>query len=56
MGASEKHEEEAIRRAVDFSTTARYQTVGYQTVGWSGLPREGRFWERKSGPAEIHYL
>jgi len=27
MGASEKAEEEAIRKAVDFSTTARCQTV-----------------------------
>jgi hypothetical protein len=27
MGASEKDEEEAIRKAVDFSTTARRQTV-----------------------------
>jgi hypothetical protein len=27
MGASEKDEEEAIRKAVDFSTTATRQTV-----------------------------
>jgi hypothetical protein len=27
MGASEKDEEEAVRKAVDFSTTARRQTV-----------------------------
>jgi hypothetical protein len=27
MGASEKDEEEAIRKAVDFSTTARRQTA-----------------------------
>ena len=33
MGASEKDAEEAIRKAVDFSTTARRQTVD-----WSGLP------------------
>ena len=32
MGASEKDEEEAIRKAVDFSTIARRQTVD-----WSGL-------------------
>ena len=51
MGASEKDEEEAIRKAVDFSTTARRQTVD-----WSGLPCEARFWERKLGPAEPHYL
>ena len=22
---------------------------------WSGLPREGRFWEWKLGPAKAHY-
>ena len=49
MGASEK-DEEAIRKAVDFSTTARRQTVD-----WSGLPCEGRFWERKFGLAKAHY-
>ena len=32
LGASEKDEEEAIRKAVDFSTTTRRQTVD-----WSGL-------------------
>ena len=36
MGASEKDEEEAIRQAVDFSTTARRQTVD-----WSGLTLRG---------------
>jgi hypothetical protein len=52
MGASEKdEEEEAIRKAVDFSTTARRQTVD-----WSGLPCEARFWDWKSGPAKAHYL
>jgi hypothetical protein len=25
-------------------------------VDWSGLPCEGRFWERKLGTAEEHYL
>jgi hypothetical protein len=30
MGASEKDEEEAIRKAVDFSTAARRQTVRRQ--------------------------
>jgi predicted metalloendopeptidase len=40
LGASEKDEEEAIRKAVDFSTTARRQTVN-----WSGLPCEARFWD-----------
>ena len=49
--ASEWDEEEAIRKAVDFSTTARRQTVD-----WSGLPCEARFWERKLGPAKVHYL
>ena len=34
MGACEKDEEEAIRKAVDFSTTARRQTVD-----WCGLAR-----------------
>ena len=38
MGASEKNEEEAIRKAVDFSTTARRQTVD-----WSSLPRRDAF-------------
>ena len=28
----------------------------YQTVDWSGLPCEARFWERKMGPAKAHYL
>ena len=51
MGASEKDEEEAIRKAVDFSTTARRQTVD-----WSGLPCEARFWDWKLGPAKAHYL
>jgi hypothetical protein len=51
MGASEKDEEEAIRKAVDFSTTARHQRVD-----WSGLPCEARFWDWKLGPAKPHYL
>jgi hypothetical protein len=51
MGASEKDEEEAIRRAVDFSTTARRPTED-----WSGLPCEARFRERKLGSAQPHYL
>ena len=34
MGVSDRDEEEAIRKAVDFSTTARRQAVD-----WSGLPR-----------------
>jgi hypothetical protein len=51
MGASEKDEEEVIRKAVDFSTTARRQTVD-----WSGLPCEERFWDWKLGPAKAHYL
>jgi len=40
MGASEKDEEEAIGKAVDFSTTA-----SRQTVDWSSLPCEARFWD-----------
>ena len=51
MGASEKDEEEAIRKAVDFPTTARRQTVD-----WSGLPCEARFWDWKLGTAKAHYL
>jgi hypothetical protein len=51
MGASEKAEEEAIGKAVDFSTTARRQTAG-----WSGLPCEARCWDWKLGPAAPHYL
>jgi hypothetical protein len=51
MGASEKDEEEAIRKAVDFSTTTRRQTVD-----WSGLPCEAHFRDWKSGPAKAHYL
>ena len=51
MGASQKDEEEAIRKAVDSSTTARRQTVD-----WSGLPCEARFWDWKLGPAKAHYL
>jgi hypothetical protein len=27
-----------------------------QTVDWSGLPWEARFWERKPGPTKAHYL
>ena len=51
LGASEKDKEEAIRKAVGSSTTARPQTVD-----WSGLPYEARFWERELGPAAPHYL
>ena len=51
MGASEKDEEEAIRKAVDFSTSARRQTVD-----WSGLPCAARFRDWKLGPAKAHYL
>jgi hypothetical protein len=51
MGASEMDEEEATRKAVDFSTTARRQTVA-----WSGLHCEARFWDWKLGPAKAHYL
>ena len=50
MGASGKDEEEAIRKAVDFSTTARRQTVD-----WSGLPCEARFRDWKLGPAKAHH-
>ena len=49
MGACEKEEE--IRKAVDFSTTARRQTVD-----WSSLPCEAHFWDWKLGPAKAHYL
>ena len=51
MGASKEDEEAGIRKAVDFSATARRQSVV-----WSGLPCEARFWERKLGPAKAHYL
>ena len=51
MGPSEKDEEEASRKAMDFSTTARRQTVD-----WSGLLCEARFWDWESGPAKAHYL
>ena len=54
MGASEKDEEEAIRKAVECSTTARRQQ--YQIVDWSSLPREARFWDWKLGAAKVHYL
>ena len=50
-GASEKEEEEAIRKEVDFSTTARRQTVD-----WSGLPCEAHVWDWKLGPAKAPYL
>jgi hypothetical protein len=50
LGASEKDEQEVIRKAVDFSTTA-----WRQTAHWSGLPCEARFWERKLGLAKAHY-
>ena len=50
LGASEKDEEEAIRKAVDFSTTARRQTVD-----WSGLPCEACFRDWKLGPAKAHH-
>ena len=45
MGACEKAEEEATRKAVAFSTTARRGTVD-----WSGLPCEAGFWDAKLGP------
>jgi hypothetical protein len=51
VGASKKDEEKAIRKAVYFSTTARRETID-----WSGLPWEGRFWDRKLGPAKVRYL
>ena len=51
MGASEKDDEEAIRKAVEFCTTAMRQTVD-----WTGLPCEARFWAWKLGPAKAHYL
>ncbi|MCX6924874.1 MAG: hypothetical protein NT154_16930 [Verrucomicrobia bacterium] len=38
MGVSEMEEDEAIRKAVDFATTARRETVV-----WSGLPCKARF-------------
>ena len=38
MGASEKDEEEAIRKAVDFSTTARRQTVQVLTIDTNQPP------------------
>ncbi|MGO8929102.1 MAG: hypothetical protein ACLQU3_19720 [Limisphaerales bacterium] len=50
-GASDKHEEEAIHKAVDFCTTARRQTVD-----WSSVPCEARFWDWKFGSAKPHYL
>ena len=50
MGASEK-DEEAVHKEVDFSTTARRQTVD-----WSSLPCEARFWDWKLGPSKAHYL
>jgi hypothetical protein len=51
VSASEKDEEEAIRKAVDFSASARRQTVD-----WSGPPCEARFWDWKLGPGKAHYL
>jgi hypothetical protein len=48
LGASPKDDEEAVRKAVDFSTTARRRL-------WFDLPCEARFWERKLGPAMAHY-
>jgi hypothetical protein len=51
MGACEKDAEEAIRKAVDFSTIARRQTED-----WSCLPCGAWFWDWKLGPAKAHYL
>jgi hypothetical protein len=51
MGASWKDEGEATRKAVNFSTTSRHQTVDR-----AGLPCEARFWDWKLGPAKAHYL
>ena len=51
IGASEKDAEEAILKAVEFSTTARYQTVD-----GSGQPCKARFWDWELGPAKLHYL
>jgi hypothetical protein len=31
-------------------------TARRQTVDWSGLPCEARFWDWKLGPAKAHYL
>ena len=39
MGTSEKDEEEAIRKAVDFSTTARRQTVDPKKAVNAKTPR-----------------
>ncbi|MCX6930771.1 MAG: hypothetical protein NT154_47345 [Verrucomicrobia bacterium] len=50
-GASEMDEDEATRKAVDFSTTARRQSVA-----WSNLPCEARFRQWKLGPSKAHYL
>ncbi|MCX6927161.1 MAG: hypothetical protein NT154_28740 [Verrucomicrobia bacterium] len=50
-GASERDKDEAIRKAVDFSTTARRQSAV-----WSGLPCEARFRDWKLGTAGAHHL
>ncbi|MCX6923789.1 MAG: hypothetical protein NT154_11360 [Verrucomicrobia bacterium] len=50
-GASEMDEDERVRKAVDFSTTARRQSLV-----WSGLSCEARFWDWRLGPAKAHYL
>ncbi|MCX6922725.1 MAG: hypothetical protein NT154_05855 [Verrucomicrobia bacterium] len=52
-GASRMDEDEAIRKALEFWTTVRCQC---QSVVWSCLPSEARFWDWKSGPAKAHYL
>ena len=52
-------------RRVDFSPSVSHPTFAPaaprgrgrgQTVDWSGLRCEGRFWERKLGPAKAYYL
>ena len=60
MGASEKDEEEASsggqRTEVRGQSAEGRLTARRQTVDWSGLPCEVRFWDWKLGPAKAHYL
>ncbi len=53
VGASEKDEGTRLRGA---SARQGAGSGSRKGVDWCGLPCEGRFWERKLGPAKAHNL
>ena len=52
MGASEKDEEEAIRKGGGFLQNRKASDGGLVRP----IPCEARFWDWKLGPAKAHYL